>query len=115
VGAPISPEQWFLLFRLYERPGQAQSDLADRDLQDHPNITRLVDALEQRALVERTPDPDDRRRSLVSLTAAGRQLMESLLPQVVAERRRIFRGLSATELETLVTLLHTIERNLLAD
>jgi DNA-binding MarR family transcriptional regulator len=115
VGAPISPEQWFLLFRLYERPGQAQSDLADRDLQDHPNITRLVDALEQRALVERTPDPDDRRRSLVSLTAAGQQLMESLLPQVVAERQRIFQGLSSTELETLVTLLHTIERNLLAD
>jgi DNA-binding MarR family transcriptional regulator len=115
LGVPISPEQWFLMFRLYERPEQAQSELADRDLQDHPNITRLVDALEQRELVQRTPDPNDRRRSLVSLTAAGQQLMDTLLPQVVAERQRIFHGLSPAELETLVTILHKIEHNLVED
>lgn len=112
MDTPISPEHWFLLFRLYERPGQAQSELADRDLQDHPNITRLIDGLDQHGLVQRLPDPTDRRRTLVSLTEAGTQLMDSLMPHVVAERQRIFRGLSSAELETLVVILRKIEQNL---
>lgn len=112
---PLSPEQWFLLFRLYERAEQAQSELADRDLHDHPNITRLIDALEQRALVQRAPDPTDRRRSLVSLTPAGQELIGNLLPQVVAERARIFRGLAPAELATLAALLRKIEHNLVED
>jgi DNA-binding MarR family transcriptional regulator len=112
IETPISPEHWFLLFRLYDMPEQAQSELANRYLHDHPNITRLIDALEQRRLIQRMPDPADRRRTLVSLTEEGIRLMEHLLPLVVAERRRIFRGISSAELHTLVTLLRHIERNL---
>jgi DNA-binding MarR family transcriptional regulator len=112
TGANISPEHWFLLFRLYERPGQAQGELADRELNDHPNITRLLDALERRGLVARTPDPNDRRRSLVALTAAGEQLMHDLLPLVVAERKRIFGSLTPAETQALVAALKKIEHNL---
>ena len=41
AGVGITPEQWFILFRLYEQDGLSQSDLADKLLNDHPNITRL--------------------------------------------------------------------------
>lgn len=48
-----------------------------------PTMTRLVQALEQEALVERSPDPDDGRSTLIGATAAGRALLEK------ARRRRI--------------------------
>jgi DNA-binding MarR family transcriptional regulator len=46
--------------------------LAERLAADPPYATLIVDDLEQRGLVRRTPHPDDRRAKLVALTAAGR-------------------------------------------
>ena len=46
--------------------------LADRLAADPPYVTLIVDDLEQRGLVQRTPHPEDRRAKLVQLTEAGR-------------------------------------------
>ena len=46
--------------------------LAERLGADPPYVTLIVDDLEQRGLVQRTPHPQDRRAKLVALTAAGR-------------------------------------------
>lgn len=46
--------------------------LAERLLADPPYVTLIVDDLEERGLVQRTPHPEDRRSKLVQLTAAGR-------------------------------------------
>ncbi len=108
----VSLEQWFILFRLYERPGQAQNELADKDLQDYPNITRLIDGLEKRGLVRREADPNDRRRSLIYLTDDGRQFMTSIFPAVLEERERLFAGISEAEIEMFVEVLDKIEQNI---
>ena len=44
--AQLTPEQFYILLRLYMKDGQTQRELADRILNDHPNITRLIDKLE---------------------------------------------------------------------
>ncbi|MDJ0757500.1 MAG: MarR family transcriptional regulator [Ardenticatenaceae bacterium] len=108
----ISPEQWYILFKLHERPGRSQSELADPNLNDHPNITRMVDALQRNGLLNRTPDPADRRRHQLYLTAAGRELMTAILPLVVEERQKIFQGVSEAEVGQLVSILQRIEQNL---
>ena len=46
--------------------------LAERLAADPPYVTLMVDDLEERGLVQRTPHPEDRRAKLVELTAAGR-------------------------------------------
>jgi DNA-binding MarR family transcriptional regulator len=46
--------------------------LAEQLAADPPYVTLIVDGLEERGLVQRTPHPDDRRAKLVQLTAAGR-------------------------------------------
>ncbi|MFC6881224.1 MULTISPECIES: MarR family winged helix-turn-helix transcriptional regulator [Actinomadura] len=50
--------------------------LADALLTDRPYATLVVDALERRGLVERTPNPADRRSKIVTLTAEGRATAE---------------------------------------
>ncbi len=51
--------QWVMLLRLERQPGLSQKELSEM-LEVEP-ITRLIDRLEQRGMVERRPDPKDRR------------------------------------------------------
>ena len=101
----VSPEQWFLLFRLSERDGQSQADLIDPVLDDRPNVSRQIARLVEVGLVARAPDPDDGRRSLLSLTAAGRAQVDTLLGAVVEERGKLFTGVSADALGTFSDVL----------
>ena len=107
----VSPEQWFILQRLAERAPRRQVELADPALRDAPNVTRLVDALIDRGLVQRNADPDDRRSWLVSLTAAGRKLISRSWPEVVAARRELYDGIRDDEIELFLTLLDRLETN----
>ncbi|MBJ7288555.1 MarR family transcriptional regulator [Williamsia sp.] len=59
-----------VLFQLRDRP-MTLRDLAEVNNVDAPYTTLIVDKLEAHGLVERRPHPDDRRRKLVTLTAAG--------------------------------------------
>ena len=59
-----------ILFQLQDRP-MTLSELAETNNLDAPYVTLIVDKLESHGLVQRQPHPDDRRRKLVTLTAAG--------------------------------------------
>src|ERR687889_143027 len=61
------------------------SELAARERVQRPTVTRLLARLEEAGLVERAADPQDRRSSLVSISPAGRELL-----QVVRERKDAF-------------------------
>ncbi len=110
----LSPEQWFVLYRLHGEDGVAQTELTDPVLDDRPNVTRLLAALEAAALVRRAPCGDDRRRTLVYLTDAGRALVDRLLPSAVAERDRILAGVADDDLARMMASLRQVEANLSA-
>lgn len=93
LGTELGPEQFFILFRLYERDGRRQQELVDPVLDDRPNISRHISALVDRGLVERRPDPSDGRARLMHLTPAGRGEMERLVPGILAEREVLFGGI----------------------
>ena len=74
--------QWAVLLRLERREGLKQSDLAD-DLDIQPiTLTRLVDRLCDNGLIERRPDPNDRRAKRLYLTPAARPLLDRIATQV---------------------------------
>lgn len=73
-------------------------------------ITGIIDRLERRNLVRREPDPHDRRRLQLALTAAGEQVghgLEQELTQALAER---FAGCTPEELAELDRSLHLLAR-----
>ena len=111
-GLDLSPEQWGLLLKVAENEDRPQGELADRALRDHPNVTRLLDALEERGLTVRRPSPNDRRCTLVSLTESGRQLIDDFLPAVVEEKGKYFDGLNEKDVEHLRRVLTVIEGNI---
>jgi DNA-binding MarR family transcriptional regulator len=73
----LSMGAYDVLLRLARAPGRAlrMSELAERVLLSPSGLTRLVDRLEARGLVERTSDPEDGRVALARLTGPGRALL----------------------------------------
>lgn len=90
-GLDVTSEQYFLLYRLFQKDGVAQSQLADSVIGDYPNITRHIDSLEKKGLVERMQDRADRRKYLINLTSKGREHMELAVP-IIQEQRAILFG-----------------------
>jgi len=111
--AHLSPEQFFILLRLYMKDGQTQRDLADPILNDHPNITRMLDKLEKIGYVQRKNDAKDRRSFIITLSARGRAICESSLQPIQEERKKILKGITKEEIKLAQNIIKTVEANLM--
>jgi MarR family transcriptional regulator, lower aerobic nicotinate degradation pathway regulator len=84
----------------------AQRELCERLRQDPSDMVALIDGLEERGLVRRDRDPDDRRRHRVTLTAAGRRAQQRALGAMMAIEAELLAPLTDREraqLRRLVT------------
>lgn len=84
----IRIDQFNALRALEGTRGLRMTELAARMLGDDSTVTRIVDSLVRRGLVERTSDPADRRVRLVALTAAGEDLLSRSMAVVDRELQR---------------------------
>lgn len=111
-GEEVTPEQWAVLIRLWERDGQTQNELAEDTFRDRPTMSRILDVMETNGLVERRSDARDRRARCIVLTRKGRELRKKLVP--VAERlvERMVAGISEAELQTTRSALRRMFENL---
>jgi len=75
-------------------------------------MTKRLATLERRGLIRRDPDPSDRRSTAVTLTAEGKRLVETILPEHVANERRVLAELSAKERAELARLLEALALSL---
>jgi DNA-binding MarR family transcriptional regulator len=71
-------------------------------------VTNRIDRVEAAGLVERLPDPADRRGTLVALTAKGRRLVDQALRSHLANEERLLGALSASERGQLARLLRKL-------
>jgi MarR family 2-MHQ and catechol resistance regulon transcriptional repressor len=90
---------------LLHRGPQAVNELGRRIDLTSGAITSAVDRLEQRGLVERCADPDDRRARIVGLTSRGEALITKVFGTHKAAMDHAAAGLSKTERATLIDLL----------
>ena len=94
------------LLQLAEAP-LSLSGLAEALGVDAPYATLIVDTLEERGLVERHPDPGDRRRKQVELTPAGNEAA-GRMQRILREPPPGFAALSPSDLDTLEELVGRI-------
>jgi DNA-binding MarR family transcriptional regulator len=78
------------------------TELASSLLVTSGTMTNRLDRLERRELIERIPNPEDRRGMDVQLTVAGRELADALVGEHVANERAMLDPLSAGDREALV-------------
>ena len=108
--AGVTPEQYQVL-RTLEDAGSAGAPLsviAERSPVGDPDVTGLLDRLEQRGLARRARDASDRRVVTARLTTKGRRLLEDLAAPVAELHRRQLGPLGDRGLDTLRNLLRRV-------
>lgn len=111
-GLDLTPYQWIVLYRLTQSDGLNQAEIAELTTRDRPNITRIIDVMERRRLIERRVSSSDRRVNRVFLTDQGRKIFERL-PAIVSEHlERATTGIPPQDIETTKSVLRQMCRNL---
>ena len=107
-GTGLSAFHYAVLALLEEDPRETQAMIADALGYDRSHIVRLLDELEERELVLRKRDPEDRRRHVVKLTPEGRSTLGRLRAIMRQLEDEFLAPLDAEQRETLHALLATL-------
>ncbi|HEX3392061.1 MAG TPA: MarR family transcriptional regulator [Solirubrobacteraceae bacterium] len=108
----LEPREFALLRAIAPAEGISQQALAEHLHTQPSRVVTMVDALEQRGLIERQPNPDDRRARELYMTEKGRKVLRSAFALAGELERRLCGGLSESEREQLLELLHRVEHQL---
>src|SRR6185295_202792 len=88
----ISVSQCYALEELVRRGGMTLNDLAARLYLDKSTASRVIDSLERKGYVARTPHPSDRRAVLLEATAPGRDLYRRIEADILNEEKALLAG-----------------------
>lgn len=105
AGFDLTSVQFAAMSTLAKDPGLDQASLAKRIAYDRATIGGVIKRLEQKGLVRRQPDDEDRRAFKVSLTPEGDAVLAKLAPVVHALQSRILLDLSESEKASLLALM----------
>lgn len=96
------------ILRGAEPGGLCRNELRDRMLTRMPDVTRLLDRMEEAGLVERTRDTEDRRMVSSRITGKALQLLATLDPIVAENEKHFFAGISPEQIHVLIDVLDVI-------
>jgi DNA-binding MarR family transcriptional regulator len=88
------------------------TDLTEALMLTSSGTTKRLDRLEKAGLIMRSPDPEDRRGTLITLTAAGRRLIDKVTEAHLANERNILSALSESDRRRLADLLRKLQLGL---
>ena len=106
----VTSGQFSILVLIRQNPGLSQSDLGSALAIDRSTMVAVIDRLEKRDLVVRSPSPYDRRSYALALTPAGERLLTSMIPHVEAHEATLTHALTEQETQDLNRLLRRIAR-----
>lgn len=101
----MSRAQWVILTRLNRQPGLSQKELAELLEVEPITVARLVDRLEARGLLERRPDPADRRIWRLHLLPGAQAILDELAGQRDELVGLLTARLAPAEIETVTASL----------
>ena len=112
LGLEITPEQWIVLARLWQRDRRTVSELSESTLRDRPTMSRILDTMEAAGLLTRTIDDKDARSRIVQLTREGKALRKKLVPVAKSIVARLEAGIPEADLLTTRRTLRRLFENL---
>jgi MarR family transcriptional regulator, lower aerobic nicotinate degradation pathway regulator len=104
----LHPREFGVLNMLARNPGITQHEIGEGAGVDPSTMVATLDSLEERGLAERRPNPEDRRKRSVYLTAAGEEALREGRKVGAAIGREVFAPLTAEERKQLHTLLQKL-------
>ena len=108
----ITIDQWVLLKIIEENAPLSQKELAVRSFRDPASITRTLDLLGKKELIQRNPIKDNRRQYHIELTEQGMAFIAKHMDTIQQHREQSIKGFTETELQQLKEMLERIQRNM---
>jgi DNA-binding MarR family transcriptional regulator len=108
----LSPRQFHLLALLHDAGPLAQADLGTLTETDPSILVTMLNPLEDDGLISRVRDPQDRRRHVVTLTAAGEAHLRRAASAQYAAEDELFAGIDDAQREQLRVLLLELQHSL---
>jgi DNA-binding MarR family transcriptional regulator len=105
----VTPSQVRAIRVLDQHGGVRSKELAEHLKIAPRSATEVVDALEAKGLVRRSPDPDDRRAVVVALTDRGRELSEEVRRARGVESEKMFGRLTKADRDDLARILGKLQ------
>ena len=111
-GVEITPEQWIVLYYLWEKDGLSLGELAQKAKKDNANITRIVTRMESQGLLRKSTKEEDKRFFYLSLTEKANKIKPNVIQSILESTHICSNGLSEVEQETFLLLLKKIVNNM---
>lgn len=108
----LNLSQASLLAFVEEFGPHTQTSLAERMALGRASTGTMIDQLQDRELIQRQPDPEDRRVWLVSITARGKEVVAQILEIDAVFRNALRKDISRSERQNLANTLVRIQQNL---
>ena len=107
----LTGSMWKVILALNLRDGLSQKELAEKIYVDGSTLVPIIDKMERSRLLERRPDPKDRRNNRIFLTKKSESIVDSIVEIILAVRKVIYKGLSNEEIESSRIILKKITHN----
>lgn len=108
----LTVDEWIVLKQVSEKDGCSQIELARSTLTGPAKMTRTIDALVNKQLIDKKQSASDRRRHMIFVSIQGKALIEKIWPEVLDYRQLALKGFSENDKQTLAHFLHKMVDNL---
>lgn len=112
AGVNLTPHEFAILNRLTEYPTLNQRNIAQLTYKDRPAVTRMLERMIAKGLVEKQLCDKDRRAFQVALTEKGREVRECVLPIAQGVMRQALANAEGKEITTTLKILKQITANM---
>ncbi|MBK8367221.1 MAG: MarR family transcriptional regulator [Bacteroidetes bacterium] len=111
AGLSITVDQWLTLNYLNENPQITQKELAEAIFKDTASITRIIDLLVTAKYIKRNINKEDKRKSNLSITTLGLEIIDKASPIVNNYRNQALKGIGIAKEDHVKMVMKTIIKN----
>ena len=111
-GINVTPEQYLVLDILWEKQSLSQQNIADLIQKDKNSVTKIIDSLEKKNLVNRVVDQKDRRINKIELTQEGLALEKITTEVAINFMNDTVKDIDGQDLDKLVEVMRKLKDNL---
>ena len=111
LGVEITPEQWIVIDTINKNGTMSQKSIGQLSFKNAPTISRIIDNLVKKGLVDRLEEKGDRRKTSISITANGANLIKNCQMEVDKLRSLSWEGLTDSDYEDFTRILDKVFEN----
>ncbi len=110
-GYKITIDQWLIIKSILENPEITQQELAKNVFKDNASVTRIIDLMVKSNYLNRKVDTNDRRKSILSVTKEGKDIIEQVQNIVLENRKIALESIDKEDLDAMDIILQKIITN----